>query len=238
MSLFPDLPLLSSPPAKPKLSAEDRRARRADPSPKDWPALYAAGSSLAQIADRTGYPATHVRQELLVRGVVLRRPGVRLGSRQRSSGWHAAAATMRAHGYCYAAIARELGQSPAAVRGALVRQAEDDVGHHRAYLARMSLPPDQPPPATPKMSAEERRLRHEDRLKTIRLRMLIFQELDQRDITTLSAIGDALGMPATEAVKLLRGQKWREGDVALLQVAAARLGVQVRQPPGGRYGAS
>jgi hypothetical protein len=94
----------------------------------------------------------------------------------------------------------------------------------------MNLLPDQPPPATPKMSAEERRLRHEDRLKTIRLRMLIFQELDQRDITTLSAIGDALGMPAAEATKLLQGRKWCEDDVALLEAAAARLEVQVPAP--------
>jgi hypothetical protein len=42
----------------------------------------------------------------------------------------------------------------------------------------MSLPPDQPLPATPKMSAKERRLRHEERLKTIRLRMLILRQLD------------------------------------------------------------
>ena len=97
----------------------------------------------------------------------------------------------------------------------------------------MSLPPDQLPPASPlakpKLTPEERRTREADRLKTIRLRMLIFQELDQRDITTLSAIGEALGMPAAEATKLLRGHQWREGDVAQLQAAAARLGLQV--PP-------
>jgi hypothetical protein len=105
-----------------------------------------------------------------------------------------------------------------------------DAGHRRGQHAGMSLPPDQPPPASPpekpKMSAEERRIRHADRLKTIRLRMLIFQELDQRDITTLSAIGEALGMPAAEATKLLRNHQWREGDVARLEAAAARLGVQ------------
>jgi hypothetical protein len=93
----------------------------------------------------------------------------------------------------------------------------------------MDLFPDQPPvpsPAEkPKMSAEERRLRYEDRLKTIRLRMLIFRELDERGITTLAAIGAALGMPTAEATKLLRGHQWREGDVARLQAAAARLGV-------------
>jgi hypothetical protein len=83
------------------------------------------------------------------------------------------------------------------------------------------------PPEKPKISAEERRLRYEDRLKTIRLRMLIFREMDDRGITTLAAISEALGMPPAEATKLLRGHQWREGDVARLQAAAARLGVQV-----------
>jgi hypothetical protein len=95
----------------------------------------------------------------------------------------------------------------------------------------MSLIPDQPPPpsppAKPKLSAEERRARQEDRLKTIRLRMAIGRELDDRGITTPTEIGAALGMPAAEATKLLTRHQWREGDVALLQAAAARLGVQV-----------
>jgi hypothetical protein len=94
----------------------------------------------------------------------------------------------------------------------------------------MNLPPDQSPPsapAKPKLTPEERRARYTDRLTTIRLRMLIFRELDDRDITTPAAIGEALGMPAAEATKLLRGHQWREGDVALLQAAAARLGLQV-----------
>ena len=77
------------------------------------------------------------------------------------------------------------------------------------------------------MSAEERRIRQEDRLKSIRLRMAIGRALDERDITTPAAIGEALGMPAAEATKLLTRHQWREGDVALLQAAAARLGVQV-----------
>jgi hypothetical protein len=37
-------------------------------------------------------------------------------------------------------------------------------------------------------------------------------------------------MPAAEATKLLRGHQWREGDVGLLEAAAARLGVQVPGP--------
>jgi hypothetical protein len=81
------------------------------------------------------------------------------------------------------------------------------------------------------MSAEERRLRQEDRLKTIRLRMAIGHELDDRGITTPAEIGAALGMPANEAVKLMSRHQWREVDVAQLEAAAARLGVQVPEPP-------
>lgn len=97
----------------------------------------------------------------------------------------------------------------------------------------MSLSPEHPralPPAKPKLSAEERRARHADRLITIRLRMLIIQELEDRGITTPAAIGAVLGMPAAEATKLLRGHQWREGNVALLQAAAARLGVRAPDP--------
>ena len=93
----------------------------------------------------------------------------------------------------------------------------------------MSLPPDQPtssPPAKSKLSAEERRVRQADRLKTIRLRMAIGRELDDRGITTPAAIGAALGMPAPDATKLLTRHQWREGDVALLEAAAVRLGLQ------------
>jgi predicted flap endonuclease-1-like 5' DNA nuclease len=98
----------------------------------------------------------------------------------------------------------------------------------------MSLFSHQPPPTSlpekSKMSAEERRARRADRLTTIRLRMAIGRELDERGITTPAAIGEALGMPAAEATKLLRGHQWREGDVARLQAAAARLGVQTPSP--------
>ena len=95
----------------------------------------------------------------------------------------------------------------------------------------MSLFPDLPPPASPptksKLTPEERRARQADRLLTIRLRMLIGREVEERGITTPAAIGAALDMPLAEATKLLRGHQWREGDVAQLQAAAARLGVQV-----------
>src|SRR4051812_40691930 len=99
----------------------------------------------------------------------------------------------------------------------------------------MSLPPDQSPslpPPKPKLSAAEHRARQADRLKTIRLRMTIGRELEDRGITDPRAIGEALGMPAQEATKLLTRHQWREGDVALLEAAAARLGVQVPGMPG------
>jgi hypothetical protein len=96
-----------------------------------------------------------------------------------------------------------------------------------ANLHGMSLPSDLPPPTKPKLTPEERRARHADRLTTIRLRILIGRELEERGITTPAAIGDALGMPAADATKLLTRHQWREGDVAQLQAAAARLGVQV-----------
>ena len=98
----------------------------------------------------------------------------------------------------------------------------------------MSLLPDQPPPAPPpekpKLTPEERRARQADRLAMIRLRMLIGRELEERGIITPVAIGAALGMPGVEAIRLLIRRQWREGDVARLQAAAARLGVQVPGP--------
>jgi len=95
----------------------------------------------------------------------------------------------------------------------------------------MSLFPDQPPPASPpekpKLTPEERRARQTDRLTTIRLRMAIGRELEDRGITTPAATGAALGMPGAEAIRLLIRHQWREGDVARLEAAVARLGLQV-----------
>ena len=95
----------------------------------------------------------------------------------------------------------------------------------------MSLFPDEPPlpppTAKPKLSAEEQRARRDDRVMAIRLRMAIGQELDTRGITTPAEIGEALGMPAAEAHGLLNRRQWREGDIARLQAAAARLGLSI-----------
>ena len=93
----------------------------------------------------------------------------------------------------------------------------------------MSVVPEDvtPPPATkPKLSAEERRRRWEERLAALRLRMAIGRELDERGIVEPAAVGAALEMPAAEATKLLTRHQWREGDVALLTAAAARLALQ------------
>jgi hypothetical protein len=78
-----------------------------------------------------------------------------------------------------------------------------------------------------KLTPAEQRQRREDRLVTIRLRMAIGRALDDQGSTTAAAIGDALGMPAEEATKLLTRRQWREGDVERLQAAAARLGLSV-----------
>ena len=95
------------------------------------------------------------------------------------------------------------------------------------------MPEDAPPqpPAKPKLSAQERRLRREDRLAALRLRVAIDRALEERGIADPAAIGAALGLPAAEAAKLLTRHQWREGDVALLAAAAARLGVPTGAEP-------
>jgi hypothetical protein len=87
------------------------------------------------------------------------------------------------------------------------------------------VPEDVPPPAKPKPSPQERRRRWEERLAALRLRMAIGRELDEREISDPAAIGAALGMPPAEATGLLTRHRWREGDLALLAAAAARLGL-------------
>ena len=82
------------------------------------------------------------------------------------------------------------------------------------------------PSAKPKPSREEARARDADRLQAIRLRMAVYRALDDRGITPPSGIGAALDLPAAEATALLSRKVLREGDLAQLVAAAARLGVQ------------
>jgi hypothetical protein len=91
----------------------------------------------------------------------------------------------------------------------------------------MSQPPDRPSPSKPRLSAEQQRVREADRLKSIRLRMAIGRELDDRGIIDPVKIGAALGMPAAEATSLLTRRQWREDDLPRLEAVAARLGVSV-----------
>jgi hypothetical protein len=79
----------------------------------------------------------------------------------------------------------------------------------------------------PILTSQERQVRQAKRLQTIRLRIAIGRELDDRGITTAAAIGEALGLPAAEARSLLTRKQLRDGDVELLKAAASRLGVQV-----------
>jgi hypothetical protein len=60
----------------------------------------------------------------------------------------------------------------------------------------------------------------------------IHEEGFMRRPCTPTEIGAALGISAADATKLLTRHQWREGDVALLEAAAARLGVQVPGMPG------
>ena len=83
-------------------------------------------------------------------------------------------------------------------------------------------------PDKPKLTAAEQRQRREDRVTTIRLRMAIGRELDDRGISTSpAAIGAAIGMVADDAMKLLTRRQWREGEVERLQAVATQLGLPV-----------
>jgi len=62
--------------------------------------------------------------------------------------------------------------------------------------------------------------------------MVISRELDKRGITTPAAIGDAPGLPAAEATKLLTNRQWREGDVAQVdQVSGGNMVPGPHEPP-------
>ncbi len=66
-----------------------------------------------------------------------------------------------------------------------------------------------------------------ERLAAIRLRYCINTHLEDQGVTAPAAIGAAIGLPPTEAVRLLTRRQWREGDLAALQAAAHRLGLDV-----------
>ena len=69
--------------------------------------------------------------------------------------------------------------------------------------------------------------RQAERLMAIRPRYTINTHLEDFGMITPAAIGGEVGLPAAEAASLLNRRQWREGDVAALQAAAARLGLKV-----------
>jgi hypothetical protein len=105
----------------------------------------------------------------------------------------------------------------------------DDAGHSRDHHVSMNIPPNQPPssPVIPMLARQEHLAREVERLRAIGLRTAIGQELDYRGIVDPATIGAVLKLPALEAERLLKRYQWREGDVALLEAVAVRLGLQV-----------
>ena len=89
-----------------------------DLPPEQWPALYEAGATLQEIAERTGHTSKRVRRELWARGVKFR-PRC-----PRPPAWHATAAEMWARGATYAEISKVVGQTRSAVRVALLRRKQ------------------------------------------------------------------------------------------------------------------
>jgi hypothetical protein len=93
----------------------------------------------------------------------------------------------------------------------------------------MSTPTDRLPPSPPsrfkRISIEERRSRDAERLKASLLREALDRALGAR-IRDPSEIGALIGLPAMAAERLMTRRHWREGDLALLEAAAARLGLE------------
>jgi hypothetical protein len=140
--------------------------------------------------------------------------------------WKVRALVLLAQGVRPASVAERMGLSVWSIQR--VRRGDAAGGGQPTVTRTLPPPPDQPPPAKRKLTSEEHRARRADRLTSIRLRMAIGRELDDRGITTPAAIGEALGMPADEAVKLLTRCQWREDGVSRLEAVAARLGVEVQ----------
>jgi hypothetical protein len=79
----------------------------------------------------------------------------------------------------------------------------------------------------PPLASEEAQAREAERLNAARLRLMLWRALNDRDIVAPRKIGALFGMPRRDAVNLLDRKQWREGDLLLLEAAAARLGLQV-----------
>ena len=87
--------------------------------------------------------------------------------------------------------------------------------------------PHLPTPAKPKLPSDKRRAREADRLKTIRLRVTIGRELDNRGITSSAEIGAALGIPGCRGGQAADPAPVARRRCGALEAAAARLGLLV-----------
>jgi hypothetical protein len=67
--------------------------------------------------------------------------------------------------------------------------------------------------------------RRAERLVAIRLRIAINIHLDDRGVTQPAEVGAAVGLPTTEAVRLLNRRQYREGDIEALRRVADHLGL-------------
>jgi hypothetical protein len=85
------------------------------------------------------------------------------------------------------------------------------------------LPPS-PSSSFKRISIEERQSRDAERLKASLLRKALDRALGVRTRDP-SEIGALIGLPAMAAEKLLTRRQWREDDLALLEAAAVRLGL-------------
>ena len=72
-----------------------------------------------------------------------------------------------------------------------------------------------------------RKTQQAERLTAIRLRYCINTHLDEQGLTAPPDIAQEVGLPSTEAVRLLTRRQWREGDMAALRAVADRLGLEV-----------
>lgn len=65
-----------------------------------------------------------------------------------------------------------------------------------------------------------------ERVKALRLRILLDQVMDVRGIRDPAEIGAMVGVSAMDAERLLTRRRWQSGDPALIERIAAQLGVQ------------
>ena len=74
---------------------------------------------------------------------------------------------------------------------------------------------------------EQRRAMDAERARARRLRLLLEQELEVREMRDPAEISALSGLSPLEADKLLTRRHWRVGDLEMLERIAARLGLPV-----------